>query len=137
MSKNSPWVRTGFPASTVVACSPDIDPAAAAANGLAGHRADALPDAAEERARVDPVRPRLAEPVCQRIDALEEDLHERHVEHDAGRESGRHREETVIGALRSEGDDAADAGRHARTTIGVPSLPADAAVEVEGMFELE
>ena len=30
-----------------------------------------------------------------------------------------------------------DAGRHARTTIGVPSLPADAAVEVEGMFELE
>ena len=30
-----------------------------------------------------------------------------------------------------------DAGRHARTTIGVPSLPADAAVEVEGMFEVE
>lgn len=30
-----------------------------------------------------------------------------------------------------------DAGRHARTTIGVPSLPLDAAVEVEGMFELE
>jgi enamine deaminase RidA (YjgF/YER057c/UK114 family) len=29
-----------------------------------------------------------------------------------------------------------DAGRHARTTIGVPSLPADAAVEVEGMFEV-
>ncbi len=29
-----------------------------------------------------------------------------------------------------------DAGRHARTTIGVPSLPTDAAVEVEGMFEL-
>ncbi|MBR0662288.1 RidA family protein [Neoroseomonas oryzicola] len=29
-----------------------------------------------------------------------------------------------------------DAGRHARTTIGVPSLPADAAVEVEGMFEI-
>jgi enamine deaminase RidA (YjgF/YER057c/UK114 family) len=28
------------------------------------------------------------------------------------------------------------AGRHARTTIGVPSLPGDAAVEVEGMFEL-
>jgi len=28
-------------------------------------------------------------------------------------------------------------GRHARTTIGVPSLPGDAAVEVEGMFELE
>jgi enamine deaminase RidA (YjgF/YER057c/UK114 family) len=27
-----------------------------------------------------------------------------------------------------------DSGRHARTTIGVPSLPADAAVEVEGMF---
>jgi enamine deaminase RidA (YjgF/YER057c/UK114 family) len=27
-------------------------------------------------------------------------------------------------------------GRHARTTIGVPSLPGDAAVEVEGMFEL-
>jgi enamine deaminase RidA (YjgF/YER057c/UK114 family) len=30
-----------------------------------------------------------------------------------------------------------EAGRHARTTIGVPSLPADAAVEVEGMFEIE
>ena len=30
-----------------------------------------------------------------------------------------------------------DAGRHARTTIGVPSLPADAAVEVEGMFEID
>ncbi len=29
-----------------------------------------------------------------------------------------------------------DAGRHARSTIGVPSLPADASVEVEGMFEL-
>ena len=29
-----------------------------------------------------------------------------------------------------------DAGRHARTTIGVPSLPADAAVEVEGLFEI-
>jgi enamine deaminase RidA (YjgF/YER057c/UK114 family) len=29
-----------------------------------------------------------------------------------------------------------DAGRHVRTTIGVPALPADAAVEVEGMFEL-
>ncbi|MBV9750007.1 MAG: RidA family protein, partial [Acetobacteraceae bacterium] len=29
-----------------------------------------------------------------------------------------------------------DAGRHARTTIGVPSLPGDAAVEVEGSFEL-
>lgn len=29
-----------------------------------------------------------------------------------------------------------DEGRHARTTIGVPSLPGDAAVEVEGMFEL-
>jgi enamine deaminase RidA (YjgF/YER057c/UK114 family) len=28
-------------------------------------------------------------------------------------------------------------GRHARTTIGVPALPGDAAVEVEGMFELE
>ena len=27
-------------------------------------------------------------------------------------------------------------GRHARTTIGVPALPGDAAVEVEGMFEL-
>ena len=30
-----------------------------------------------------------------------------------------------------------DAGRHARSTIGVPSLPADAAVEVEGMFEIQ
>ena len=27
-----------------------------------------------------------------------------------------------------------DAGRHARATVGVPSLPADAAVEVEGLF---
>ncbi len=27
-------------------------------------------------------------------------------------------------------------GRHARSTIGVPSLPADASVEVEGMFEI-
>jgi enamine deaminase RidA (YjgF/YER057c/UK114 family) len=30
-----------------------------------------------------------------------------------------------------------ESGRHARTTIGVPSLPADAAVEVEGLFEIE
>ena len=30
-----------------------------------------------------------------------------------------------------------EAGRHARTMIGVPSLPADAAVEVEGLFEIE
>jgi enamine deaminase RidA (YjgF/YER057c/UK114 family) len=30
-----------------------------------------------------------------------------------------------------------EAGRHARTTVGVPSLPGDAAVEVEGMFEIE
>ena len=29
-----------------------------------------------------------------------------------------------------------EAGRHARSTIGVPSLPLDAAVEVEGMFLL-
>jgi len=29
-----------------------------------------------------------------------------------------------------------DAGRHARSTIGVAELPADAAVEVEGMFEV-
>ena len=29
-----------------------------------------------------------------------------------------------------------EAGRHARTTVGVPSLPLDAAVEVEGWFEL-
>ena len=29
-----------------------------------------------------------------------------------------------------------DAGRHARTTIGVPSLPGDATVEVEGMFQV-
>ncbi len=29
-----------------------------------------------------------------------------------------------------------DAGRHARTTIGVPALPGDAAVEVEGMFDI-
>jgi enamine deaminase RidA (YjgF/YER057c/UK114 family) len=30
-----------------------------------------------------------------------------------------------------------EAGRHARSTIGVAALPLDAAVEVEGMFELE
>jgi enamine deaminase RidA (YjgF/YER057c/UK114 family) len=29
-----------------------------------------------------------------------------------------------------------EAGRHARSTIGVPVLPGDAAVEVEGMFEI-
>src|SRR5471032_402612 len=29
-----------------------------------------------------------------------------------------------------------EAGRHARSTIGVPSLPADAPVEVEGMFRI-
>src|ERR1700742_4854361 len=29
-----------------------------------------------------------------------------------------------------------DKGRHARTTVGAASLPADAAVEVEGMFEV-
>jgi enamine deaminase RidA (YjgF/YER057c/UK114 family) len=29
-----------------------------------------------------------------------------------------------------------DKGRHARTTVGVASLPADAAVEVEGVFEV-
>jgi enamine deaminase RidA (YjgF/YER057c/UK114 family) len=29
-----------------------------------------------------------------------------------------------------------DAGRHARSTIGVAQLPLDAAVEVEGMFEV-
>jgi enamine deaminase RidA (YjgF/YER057c/UK114 family) len=29
-----------------------------------------------------------------------------------------------------------DAGRHARTTIGVPCLPVDAAVEVEGLFQI-
>ncbi len=28
-------------------------------------------------------------------------------------------------------------GRHARTTVGVPSLPGDATVEVEGMFEVD
>lgn len=30
-----------------------------------------------------------------------------------------------------------DAGRHARSTIGVPSLPANALVEVEGLFEID
>ncbi|HTR15883.1 MAG TPA: RidA family protein [Acetobacteraceae bacterium] len=30
-----------------------------------------------------------------------------------------------------------EAGRHARSTVGVPSLPADAPVEVEGLFEIE
>lgn len=29
-----------------------------------------------------------------------------------------------------------DKGRHARTTVGVSALPADAAIEVEGMFEV-
>jgi enamine deaminase RidA (YjgF/YER057c/UK114 family) len=29
-----------------------------------------------------------------------------------------------------------DAGRHVRTTIGVPSLPLNAVVEVEGLFEV-
>ena len=29
-----------------------------------------------------------------------------------------------------------DKGRHARSTIGVAELPADAAVEVEAMFEI-
>src|SRR5262249_17427845 len=29
-----------------------------------------------------------------------------------------------------------DKGRHARTTVGVAALPLDAAVEVEGMFEV-
>jgi enamine deaminase RidA (YjgF/YER057c/UK114 family) len=29
-----------------------------------------------------------------------------------------------------------DLGRHGRTTIGVPSLPLDASVEVEGIFEI-
>ena len=29
-----------------------------------------------------------------------------------------------------------EAGRHARSTVGVPSLPADATVEVEGVFEI-
>jgi enamine deaminase RidA (YjgF/YER057c/UK114 family) len=30
-----------------------------------------------------------------------------------------------------------DKGRHARTTVGVAALPADAAVEVEGIFEID
>jgi enamine deaminase RidA (YjgF/YER057c/UK114 family) len=29
-----------------------------------------------------------------------------------------------------------DKGRHARTTVGVAALPLDAAVEVEGLFEV-
>jgi len=29
-----------------------------------------------------------------------------------------------------------DAGKHARTTVGVPVLPLDCAVEVEGLFEI-
>jgi enamine deaminase RidA (YjgF/YER057c/UK114 family) len=29
-----------------------------------------------------------------------------------------------------------DKGRHARTTVGVSALPADAAIEVEGLFEI-
>ena len=29
-----------------------------------------------------------------------------------------------------------EAGRHARTTVGVPSLPLDFAVEIEGLFEI-
>jgi enamine deaminase RidA (YjgF/YER057c/UK114 family) len=30
-----------------------------------------------------------------------------------------------------------DAGRHARATVGVPSLPLDAPVEIEGLFEID
>jgi enamine deaminase RidA (YjgF/YER057c/UK114 family) len=30
-----------------------------------------------------------------------------------------------------------DAGKHARATVGVPSLPLDAPVEIEGMFEID
>jgi len=30
-----------------------------------------------------------------------------------------------------------DAGRHARATVGVASLPGDASVEVEGLFEID
>ena len=30
-----------------------------------------------------------------------------------------------------------DAGRHARSTVGVAELPLDACVEVEGMFEVQ
>jgi enamine deaminase RidA (YjgF/YER057c/UK114 family) len=30
-----------------------------------------------------------------------------------------------------------EAGRHARATIGVPSLPSDSPVEIEGMFEID
>jgi enamine deaminase RidA (YjgF/YER057c/UK114 family) len=30
-----------------------------------------------------------------------------------------------------------EAGRHARTTIGVSGLPIDAPVEVEGLFEID
>jgi enamine deaminase RidA (YjgF/YER057c/UK114 family) len=30
-----------------------------------------------------------------------------------------------------------DAGRHARTTVGVAELPFDASVEVEAIFEVE
>jgi enamine deaminase RidA (YjgF/YER057c/UK114 family) len=30
-----------------------------------------------------------------------------------------------------------DAGRHARAAVGVPSLPLDAAVEVDGIFEIK
>ncbi len=37
--------------------------------------------------------------------------------------------------LRPDGPRLGDAGKHARSTIGVPVLPMDCAVEVEGMFE--
>lgn len=40
------------------------------------------------------------------------------------------------GASDAAGEILGEAGRHARSTVGVPSLPADAPVEVEGMFEL-
>jgi enamine deaminase RidA (YjgF/YER057c/UK114 family) len=30
-----------------------------------------------------------------------------------------------------------EAGRHARATVGVPSLPLDAPVEIEGLFEID
>jgi enamine deaminase RidA (YjgF/YER057c/UK114 family) len=40
------------------------------------------------------------------------------------------------GASDLAGEIFGEAGRHARSTVGVPVLPGDAAVEVEGLFEL-
>ena len=44
--------------------------------------------------------------------------------------------QVMIGASDLAVDVFGEAGRHARSTVGVPSLPGDAAVEVEGLFAI-